>query len=103
MRTQLVATSAAFIVSAWIQQPPALVGAQFDVVSIKRNTGVSGGGTIGGRPDGSWAVRNLPIRAFVMQAAPVPVEDVAGLPDWARDERYDIVAKPAPDFRPTLQ
>src|SRR5437867_4351226 len=84
-------------------QPPAIVGAQFDVVSIKLNTSGSQGG--GGRtlPDGTVQSTNRPIATIVAAASPVPVIEVVGLPDWAKTERYDIIAKPAPGSNPTRE
>jgi uncharacterized protein (TIGR03435 family) len=84
-------------------QPLAIVGAQFDVVSIKLNTSGSQGG--GGRtlPDGTVQFTNRPIATIVAAASPVPVIEVTGLPDWAKTERYDIVAKPAPGSNPTRE
>jgi uncharacterized protein (TIGR03435 family) len=82
-------------------QPPPLVGAQFDVVSIKRNTSGERGG--GGRslPDGTQMFTNRTVASFVAVAAPEPVFEVVGLPDWAKTDRYDVVAKPALDSHPT--
>ena len=107
MRITLLVTTTAFVTAATtllsLQQQPALVGAQFDVVSIKLNksgTIGSGGQTL---PDGTLRLTNRAIATFVAAAAPVPVNEVAGLPDWAKSERYDIIAKPAPDSHPTRE
>jgi uncharacterized protein (TIGR03435 family) len=74
------------------QQPaPGLVGAQFDVVSIKRNTSGIGPGTTAPpifRPDGSLMLRNVPVNTLIARA--YPGMDIVALPDWARTERYDI-------------
>jgi uncharacterized protein (TIGR03435 family) len=84
-------------------QPPAPVGAQFDVVSIKLTASGTMGG--GGRslPDGTQILTNRAVATFAAAAAPEPVFEVVGLPDWARTERYDIIAKPAPDAHPTRE
>jgi uncharacterized protein (TIGR03435 family) len=66
---------------------------EFDVVSIKRNTGGTGGG-MRTLPDGTLVMTNQPIRSIIMSASPVPVREVAGLPDWAMTERYDVTARP---------
>jgi len=73
-------------------QPPALVGAQFDVVSIKRNTSGEGGG-FQFLPDGSFRSTNTAVSVMVRGAAPLDVFEVVGLPDWAKGDGYDIIAK----------
>ncbi len=58
---------------------------QFEVVSIKRNkAGVDAGG----------GIQNLPISSLIAGAAPVPVREVIGAPDWVNTERYDVTSKP---------
>jgi uncharacterized protein (TIGR03435 family) len=44
--------------------------------------------------DGTFIMVNQTIRSIVMSAAPVPVRDVTGLPEWTSSERFDITAKP---------
>jgi uncharacterized protein (TIGR03435 family) len=85
------------------RQAPALVGAQFDVVSIKPHKDDGGGGGMRTQPDGTFMMTNQPIGAIVGAAAPFPVglRDIVGLPEWAMAERYDVIAKPAPGPRPT--
>ena len=58
--------------------------AEFDVVSIKRNTSVESNARLstGTAGDGTFTMVNLPIRSIVMAAAPVAVRDVLGLPAW---------------------
>jgi uncharacterized protein (TIGR03435 family) len=85
-------------------QSQPLVGAQFDVVSIKPSVSAPGGG--GGMrtlPDGTFTMTNQPIRSIINAGSLVPVRDVSGLPDWTQTERYDIVAKPAPGSNPTRE
>jgi uncharacterized protein (TIGR03435 family) len=84
-------------------QSQELSGAQFDVVSIKPNTSGTMGGGGRGMPDGSQVFTNRAIATIVAAAAPEPIFEVVGLPDWARTERYDIVAKVAPDSHPTRE
>ena len=101
----IVAATAGAPVRAQPQQPPALVGAQFDVVSIKLNkSGTMGGGgeTL---PDGTQRFINRPVATILAAAAPGPIDEVFrdGLPDWTKTERYDIIAKPAPDSHPTRE
>jgi uncharacterized protein (TIGR03435 family) len=83
------------------QQQPAVAGAQFDVVSIKPNKGDVPGGGMRMSPDGSQIMTNVTISQIMMGAAPEPVVEVAGLPDWTKTERYDINAKAPPGFHPT--
>jgi uncharacterized protein (TIGR03435 family) len=40
---------------------------------------------------------NVSIGQFIRSAAPVPVREVIGLPEWASTERYDVTAKPPSD------
>ncbi len=70
--------------------------AEFDVVSIKRNTSPTPGG--GGRtlPDGTQMMTNMMVRNFILAASPVATREVTGLPDWALTERYDVTLKPPP-------
>jgi uncharacterized protein (TIGR03435 family) len=72
---------------------PSASSAQFEVISIKRNTSLGGGG-IRNLPDGTLVMTNQPIRSIIFAASPVPVREVVGLPDWANTERYDVTAKP---------
>jgi uncharacterized protein (TIGR03435 family) len=66
----------------------------FDVVSIKLNTtrNLSGGPPVE-RPDGGLRMISVPVSVLIARAYPpaVPIEMV-GLPDWARTERYDVIA-----------
>lgn len=69
---------------------------EFDAVSIKRNTSTTDQASMRTLADGTFMMVNQTIRSIVMSAAPVPVRDVTGLPDWVATERYDIIAKPPP-------
>ena len=87
-------------------QTAAIVGAQFDVVSIKphKYDPVTGGGMRTG-PDGTFTMTSQPIASIISAASPVPVSarDVLGLPEWAHTEHYDVIAKPAPGSNPTRE
>jgi len=90
-----------------VQQPNAsIAGPQFDVVSIKphKYDPVSGGG-MRMLPDGTFMMTSQSIWSIIAYAAPVPVlpRNVVGLPEWARTETYDIIAKPAPGSNPTRE
>ena len=67
---------------------------EFEIVSIKRNTSANTGSSGRTLPDGTQMMANFSIRAFIEGASPVPIEDVIGLPDWARSDRYDVTLKP---------
>ena len=66
----------------------------FEVVSIKRNVSVDAGGGIRTLPDGTFVMLNQPIASIIRGAAPAPVREVVGAPDWINTERYDVTAKP---------
>jgi uncharacterized protein (TIGR03435 family) len=69
--------------------------AEFDAVSIKRNNaGPNAGGGMQSLPDGTYVVKNQPISSIIRFASPVFVREVAGLPTWAKEDRYDVIAKP---------
>ena len=67
---------------------------EFDVVSIKRSAPDAVGGSMRTLPDGTSIMANVRVQQFIRSAAPVPVREVIGLPDWATTERYDVTAKP---------
>ena len=81
------------LVAAPRAQSPA--GAQFDVVSIKPHKNeIGAGGGMQYLPDGTFMMTNQSISSIILSAAPVPVREVSGLPNWANTDRYDIIAKP---------
>jgi len=94
----LVAVSATLLAQA-----PAISGAQFDVISIKLNTSGATGSGMRDMPDGGFQATNIRIRSIMNAAAPEPVFDITGLPEWVMTEHYDIAAKPAPDSHPTRE
>jgi uncharacterized protein (TIGR03435 family) len=66
----------------------------FDVVSIKLNTtrNLPTGPPVE-RPDGGLRMTRVPVSVLIARAYPpaAPIEMV-GLPDWAKTERYDVIA-----------
>jgi len=66
----------------------------YEVVSIKPNkAGSDSAGGTQSKPDG-FEDTNFPLSLFVFGAYGVSIDSqVAGLPGWARQENYDIVAK----------
>ena len=45
-------------------------------------------------PDGTFIMRNQPIRSILLAGSPIPTREVEGYPAWVERERYDITAKP---------
>ena len=84
----LVALAIAHAISA---QTPRV---EFDVVSIKRSSPDAVGGSMRSLPDGTSIMANVRVQQFITSAAPVPVREVLGLPEWATTERFDVTAKP---------
>jgi bla regulator protein blaR1 len=37
---------------------------------------------------------NTTVQSFISVASPVPPDSIEGLPEWAKTERYDVIAKP---------
>ena len=71
------------------QAPPA-----YEVVSIKRHATIEAAGGTRTLPDGTYIMTNQTIESMIRLAAPVPVREVIGMPDWVKYERYDVTAKP---------
>lgn len=76
-------------------QSAAAPGPTFDAVSIKRSTSdrppVGAGGGI--RPDGSVRVTWATVSSLLAMAYPMPLTvDLDGLPDWAKRDKYDVIA-----------
>src|SRR4051812_36552293 len=101
-RTLLIGVIAATAHS--FAQPPAIVGAQFDVVSIKPHQyDPAEGGGMRTLPDGTFMMTAQPIWSMLMSASPEPVVEVTGFPDWVRTDSYNVIAKPAPGSNPTRE
>jgi uncharacterized protein (TIGR03435 family) len=90
-RAATVSLVAFALVQAISAQTPRV---EFDVVSIKRSAPDAVGGSMRNLPDGTSIMSNVRVQQFIAGAAPVPVREVIGLPDWATTERYDVTAKP---------
>jgi uncharacterized protein (TIGR03435 family) len=96
LRAALVLVALASVPALSAQTPRA----EFDVVSIKRSPADALGSSMRTLPDGTQIMANVAISQFITAAAPVPVRDVIGLPDWANSERYDVTVKPPADSTP---
>ena len=101
MRSILLGLTVVATGAPLLAQQPAIVGAQFDVISIKPHKSDVPGGGMRMEPDGTQIMTNVAVRQFIMGAATEPVVDVLGLPDWTMTERYDVIAKPGPGSKPT--
>ena len=85
---------AALTSRAFTQAPAPPAGPTFDVVSIKLNTSDNRPTSPPvERPDGGLRMTGVPVSVLIARAYPpaVPI-DMVGLPDWARTERYDVIA-----------
>ena len=89
------------VVTVRAQSPasPTPAAVEFDVASIKRNTGATPGGGMRSMPDGSSVMTNVTIQQFIGAAYPSQSGEYIGLPDWARigGERFDVTVKPPAD------
>lgn len=93
MRT--VVLSLVFASTGAFAQTASQPALRFDVVSIKRNTSNAlGSNGSSERPDGGFTLLNVPMMTLVARAQfpPIAPVDMAGLPEWARTDRYDVVA-----------
>lgn len=66
----------------------------FEVVSIKRSPADVQSGGLRDLPDGTFVMRNQPLRSIIGAGSPVPPSEIEGFPDWVARDRYDITAKP---------
>ena len=88
-------------VSARAQQPatPVFTGKSFEVVSIRQNVSQGGNGPrdLVAGPDGFHIVRqplyNILLTAYPPEAGGLFLNRIQQLPDWARNQRYDIDAR----------
>jgi uncharacterized protein (TIGR03435 family) len=69
----------------------------FEVASIKEDTSGSDGGSMGFRPGGQFVATNIPAAtlvgaAFRTEPRLLP-QQIVGVPQWARAQRYDITAR----------
>ena len=86
----LVVVVATAEVRAQASTPSASTGPTYDVVSIKRSTAAPNvGGSISGRPDGGLTMVNMSVTTLLARAYRL---ELAGLPDWATTERFDVIA-----------
>ena len=92
MRWAYLALSLTLVAGApLVAQAPS---AEFEVVSIKRSPADANGGGLQTLPDGTFIMRNSPMRSIILAASPVPTREAEGYPAWVDTERYDVTAKP---------
>lgn len=85
------------VLAAILLGTPLLPAAQvaFDVASIRENTSLDAGGTMRLLPGGGIRVQNLPARSLVTIAYQLQSFQLVDAPNWARETRYDVEARPA--------
>jgi uncharacterized protein (TIGR03435 family) len=72
-----------------LQPPPAF---RFDAVSIRPNDSGTSNISVGPVP-GGFRGTNTPLFFLITTAYEVQPYQIAGLPDWVRQDRYDVVAR----------
>ena len=82
----LAAALSIVALTARAQSPP--TDFAFDVVSVKRNT--SGGPMLQRNTPGNIAMFNMPVRQLIRLAYQLQDFQIAGAPDWANTDRFDI-------------
>ncbi len=68
---------------------------EFDAASIKENRSAQSGGTLRAMPDGGIQAQNIPLYGLLSYAYGLRPYQVVGAPEWIREVRYDVQAKPA--------
>jgi uncharacterized protein (TIGR03435 family) len=86
MRLSTLAIVVTLTASTFSQEPA------FDVASVRPNE--TGGTTeIRQTPNGRFTATNASLRELILRAYALHRSQIAGLPDWAATERYDIEAR----------
>ena len=86
--TGLALIVAAAVTTAAAQSPPL---PPFEVLSVKRNSGVGMGKMSGASLPGQFRIVNIPLHVILLEAFGVREDALVGSPTWARDERFDLV------------
>src|SRR3954471_20297038 len=98
------------IIAAPIVAQDGLIEASFEAATIKRNVSGAENWALNPRPTGQFTVTNARGSDLVQPAFLLQDDQLAGLPNWTRNERFDIVAKldaalaaraQPPGFQPT--
>lgn len=75
------------------QDAPRSQPTSFEAASVKPNTSGDPGTSIRRQPGGRFNAVNAPLRALITLAYQLQGFQLVGAPDWAANERFDIVAK----------
>src|SRR5262245_11992182 len=87
---RIILGSALVVCSGAIPAGQTQTGAQFDVVSIKLNTNARSTGAPIERPDGGLSLTRVPVMTLIARAYPSVSAEIIGLPDWAKNDYYDV-------------
>jgi uncharacterized protein (TIGR03435 family) len=92
-------TGLALIVVAAITSAAAqsLLLPPFEVLSVKRNSGIGMGKMSGASLPGQLRIVNIPLHVILLEAYGVREDALVGSPTWARDERFDLVGTFPPE------
>jgi uncharacterized protein (TIGR03435 family) len=67
----------------------------FEVASVKENKTIAGGGTMSFMPDGGITAQHIPARSLISTAFRLQSFQLTGVPAWAANTYYDVIAKTA--------
>src|SRR5262249_36435863 len=95
IRSSAMALVAALLPAAIFAAQSKPAEAQFDVVSVKPNTG-NGPQNLRVTP-GRAQVTNIQLNTLIQFAYQVQARSLVGAPDWIREERFDILATADPN------
>jgi uncharacterized protein (TIGR03435 family) len=76
---------------------------QFEVASVKphvQGTGPALGGVMEMPPSGRVNIVNATLRQMLLASYRLQDYQIIGGPDWLNSDRFDIQAKPSPDYQP---
>lgn len=103
-RTTLTATIAAVLawvigIDAW-QEKAVVQPTTFEAASVRPNNSGIPDSTFRRQPGGRFNATNVTVRQIITNAHQIQGFQLIALPDWASEERFDIVAKIAGDPPP---
>jgi uncharacterized protein (TIGR03435 family) len=84
-------------VAVFAQAPAPLPS--FEVASVRPNTSGDGRVMMSIQPGGRFTATNVQLRVLIRSAFSIQDFQIVDAPDWARDARYDVVAKAASDLQ----
>jgi len=78
----------------WVAaQAAAQAPVSFEAASVRVNKSGDNSTSVGPRPGGRFNAENAPLPLLITMAYQLQPFQLQGVPDWARTDRYDIVAK----------